>query len=303
MRLTLNPTSVDTHLSTKRSQLGILCCESLRETLRGCVRNLEVLRGFLQRGSLFSDGLVLFTYTRPPNREQVQSRRVWILAHRSFHPPAGLLFISEASFNHIAENGPVSPEPPAPLLRKRGGIEPDGFGIQPLPDGVGVDCVQLILARALEGESMACTHHSLWGPSWLSFLRAHEETEYRKQPATRERGAVLNEWEGLVGGGDGNLAHWRDSIAAGLRLCVCFAGRRVTLASCRQKKKAPELLGDMQRDKIRDILSYLISIDMQRSWYIENKVSPTQPLTWIVCLLWEETRYVAAKVSRGLTNR
>ena len=231
MRLTLNPTSdFESHL-TKSSELGNLCCESLRETRRGCVRNLEVLRGFLQRGSLFSEGLVLFTYSRPPNREQVESRRVWILAHRSFRPPADNLFIFEGSFNRVAENRPVSPEPPAPLLRKRGASEPDGFGIQPLPDGVGVDCVQLILARASGGGSLACTHHSLRGPSWLSFLRAHEETEDRKQPATRERGAVLDEWEGLVGGGDGNLAHWRDSIAAGLRSCVSALGGRVTLAT------------------------------------------------------------------------
>ena len=68
-------------------------------------------------------------------------------------------------------------------------------------------------------------------------MRAHEETEDRKQPATRERGAVLDEWEGLVGGGDGNLAHWRDSIAAGLRSFVCFGRRRVTLAT---KEKAQE---------------------------------------------------------------
>ena len=27
-----------------------------------------------------------------------------------------------------------------------------------------------------------------------------------------------------MGGGDGNLAHWRDSIAAGLRSCVLLGG-------------------------------------------------------------------------------
>ena len=86
--------------------------------------------------------------TPTTSRTSVESRRVWILAHRSFRPFAGIPFISEAPLNRVAENRPVSPEPPAPLLRERGAIEPDGFGIQPLPYGVGVDCVQLILARA-----------------------------------------------------------------------------------------------------------------------------------------------------------
>ena len=157
-----------------------------------------VRRGFLLRGLQFSTGLAYFTYTRPPRCVQVESRRAWILAHRFFRQFADELVIYEVLSHHLADKRPVSPEPPGRLVRNRGAREPDGFGIPPLPLGVVVDCVQLVRARAQAGESLAGTHHSLSGASRLSLLRAHEETENRKQPATRERRAVLNGW---VGGG------------------------------------------------------------------------------------------------------
>ena len=157
-----------------------------------------VRRGFLLRGLQFSTGLAYFTYTRPPRCVQVESRRAWILAHRFFRQFADELVIYEVLSHHLADKRPVSPEPPGRLVRNRGAHEPDGFGIPPLPPGLVVDCVQLVRARAQAGESLAGTHHSLSGASRLSLLRAHEETENRKQPATRERRAVLNGW---VGGG------------------------------------------------------------------------------------------------------
>ena len=137
---------------------------------------------------------------------QVESRRAWILAHRFFRQFADELVIYEVLSHHLADKRPVSPEPPGRLVRNRGAHEPDGFDIPPLPPGLVVDCVQLVRARAQAGESLAGTHHSLSGASRLSLLHAHEETENRKQPATRERRAVLNGW---VGGGvwrRGNLA-------------------------------------------------------------------------------------------------
>ena len=99
-------------------------------------------------------------------------------------PVRGCTFIYEVLSNRIVDKRPVSPEPPGRLVRNRGAHEPDGFGIPPLPPGLVVDCVQLVRARAQAGESLAGTHHSLSGASRLSLLRAHEETENRKQPAT-----------------------------------------------------------------------------------------------------------------------
>ena len=175
-----------------------------------------VRRGFLLRGLQFSTGLAYFTYTRPPRCVQVESRRAWILAHRFFRQFADELVIYEVLSHHLADKRPVSPEPPGRLVRNRGAHEPDGFGIPPLPPGLVVDCVQLVRARAQAGESLAGTHHSLSGASRLSLLRAHEETENRKQPATRERRAVA--CAKRVGGRwrRGNLAHWRESIGDGV---------------------------------------------------------------------------------------
>ena len=144
-----------------------------------------------------------------------------------------------------------------------------------------------ILLRASGGESLACTHHSLRGPSWLSFLRAHEETEDRKQPATRERGAVLDEWEGLVGGGDGNLAHWRDSIAAGLRSCVsglCFGRTRY---ACHQKE-------------CLKVLYALVFFSFVKPY--SNKVEPHTQQTWTLDTHTGHTQSPHAKRSHHRTD-
>ena len=178
---------------------SVICIASSPLTRTGYFHTRMVRRGFLLRGLQFSTGLAYFTYTRPPRCVQVESRRAWILAHRFFRQFADELFIYEVLSHHLADKRPVSPEPPGRLVRNRGAHEPDGFGIPPLPPGLVVDCVQLVRARAQAGESLAGTHHSLSGASRLSLLRAHEETENRKQPATRERRAVLNGWEVATG--------------------------------------------------------------------------------------------------------
>ena len=209
MRLILNSTPhtcksfhsipFDADLTGKSAFTGVICIASSPVTRTGYIRTRMIRRGFLQRGLLFSTALAHFTHTRPPRCVQVESRRAWILAHRFFRHFADELVIFEVLSNRIVDKRPVSPEPPGRLVRNRGAREPDGFGIPPLPPGVVVDGVQLVRARAQAGESLAGTHHSLSGASWLSFLRAHEETENRKQPATRERRAVLNGWEVATG--------------------------------------------------------------------------------------------------------
>ena len=200
----LHPSCVkefDGQLTGKSAFTGAIRIASSPATRTGYIRTRMVdRRGFRQRVSqYFSIGLAYFTYTRPPRRVQVESRRAWILAHRFFRQFADTLVIYEVASNRIADKRKVSPEPPGRLVRNRGAHEPDGFGIPPLPHCVVVDCVQLVRARAQAGESLAGTHHSLSGASRLSLLRGHEETENRKQPATRERRAVLNGWEVATG--------------------------------------------------------------------------------------------------------
>ena len=148
--------------------------------------------------------LVPITYPIPPPRVQVQSRRLRVLAHLFFRPPADRLFLFEVHQDHRTEKRPFNRvrELSDCLLRKRGACEEDRFGIQPFRPLCSVECAELLTCYFGEA-SLACTHDNLWGPSWCSFLHPCEETEDREQSATKQGRCAerVGRVDGLTGNG------------------------------------------------------------------------------------------------------